>query len=80
MSERDSQQGAGAAPKTSAETSVGISVKASGETAAAMRKGSGSEYVDAAFARAETEDDDGYDPWSDRPARREPLFVEDPWR
>ncbi len=32
------------------------------------------------FVRAENEDDDGYDPYSDRPARREPLFVEDPWR
>lgn len=38
------------------------------------------ERVDAAFARAENEDDDGYDPWSDRPARREALFEEDPWR
>lgn len=32
-----------------------------------------------AFRRAETEDDDGYDPYSDRPAEREPLFSEDPW-
>ncbi len=32
------------------------------------------------FVRAENEDDDGYDPYSDRPARREDLFVEDPWR
>lgn len=31
------------------------------------------------FARAENEDDDGYDPWSDR--REEPSFwEEDPWR
>lgn len=29
--------------------------------------------------RAESEDDDGYDPYSDRPAEREPLFLEDPW-
>lgn len=29
--------------------------------------------------RAESEDDDGYDPYSDRPAEREPLFSEDPW-
>ena len=32
------------------------------------------------FLRAENEDDDGYDPYSDRPARPEPLFQEDPWR
>lgn len=31
------------------------------------------------FIRPENEDDDGYDPYSDRPARREPLFEEDPW-
>ena len=31
------------------------------------------------FVRAENEDDDGYDPFSDRPAEREPLFSEDPW-
>lgn len=35
------------------------------------------ERIDA--ARAENEDDDGYDPWSDR--REEPAFFErDPWR
>lgn len=31
------------------------------------------------FRRPESEDDDGYDPWSDRPAEHEPLFEEDPW-
>lgn len=35
--------------------------------------------VDAEFLRAQNEDDDGYDPYSDRPARPEPLFEEDPW-
>ena len=34
---------------------------------------------DAAFLRAENEDDDGYDPYSDRPAAPEPLFERDPW-
>ncbi|MDD7363990.1 MAG: hypothetical protein SOZ36_07170 [Atopobiaceae bacterium] len=33
----------------------------------------------ASFIRAENEDDDGYDPYSDRPARAEPLFERDPW-
>lgn len=32
------------------------------------------------FLRAENEDDDGYDPFSDRPAAPEPAFQEDPWR
>ena len=33
----------------------------------------------AAYRRAEGEDDDGYDPWSDR-TEESPLFEEDPWR
>lgn len=32
-----------------------------------------------AFRRAETEDDDGYDPYSDRLPTPEPLFQADPW-
>lgn len=32
-----------------------------------------------AFVRAESEDDDGYDPYSDRPAPREATFEADPW-
>ena len=34
------------------------------------------------YLRAENEDDDGYDPYSDRrpsPESREPLFERDPW-
>lgn len=34
---------------------------------------------DAAFLRAENEDDDGYDPYSDRSPEPEPLFERDPW-
>ena len=36
--------------------------------------------ADSPYLRAPNEDDDGYDPYSDRPARPEPLFEEDPWR
>ncbi len=32
------------------------------------------------YIRAENEDDDGYDPYSDRCPEREPLFEADPWR
>ncbi len=32
------------------------------------------------FIRAEAEDDDGYDPYSDRPPAPEEAFQEDPWR
>ena len=31
------------------------------------------------FVRAENEDDDGYDPYSDRPPAPDPLFERDPW-
>lgn len=31
------------------------------------------------FIRAENEDDDGYDPYSDRHPVSEPLFERDPW-
>lgn len=31
------------------------------------------------FVRAESEDDDGYDPYSDRRPQAEPLFERDPW-
>lgn len=34
---------------------------------------------DAPFIRAENEDDDGYDPYSDRRPHAEPLFERDPW-
>lgn len=47
--------------------------------AKASREKSGEGKADDPFLRAENEDDDGYDPYSDRPAEREPLFQEDPW-
>ena len=48
----------------------------------AVRKDSDSkkaQVVDPEFARAENEDDDGYDPYSDRRPVSEPLFERDPW-
>lgn len=38
-----------------------------------------SSKVSDPYLRAENEDDDGYDPYSDRPAAPEPLFERDPW-
>lgn len=32
------------------------------------------------YIRAENEDDDGYDPYSDRRPERKPMFEADPWR
>ena len=37
------------------------------------------QVVDPEFACAENEDDDGYDPYSDRRPVSEPLFERDPW-
>ena len=37
------------------------------------------QVADPEFARAENEDDDGYDPYSDRRPVSEPLFERDPW-
>lgn len=34
---------------------------------------------DDEFVRPENEDDDGYDPYSDRRPDPEPLFERDPW-
>ncbi len=45
-----------------------------GHDGGARPKGDGSPFL-----RPEGEDDDGYDPFSDRPPREEPLFERDPW-
>ena len=37
------------------------------------------QVVDPEFARAENDDDDGYDPYSDRRPVSDPLFERDPW-
>ena len=37
------------------------------------------QVVDPEFARAENEDDDGYNPYSDRRPVSDPLFERDPW-
>ena len=59
-------------------TTVTPQVAAQGAT----RKGDDSkkaQVVDPEFARAENEDDDGYDPYSDRRPVSDPLFERDPW-
>ncbi len=38
------------------------------------------EKRDEAYLRPETEDDDGYDPFSDRPPTYDPTFEQDPWQ
>ncbi len=63
---------------TGAAGAAGAVAPAVGVAGAAARAG-GALASDDPFLRAENEDDDGYDPYSDRPAPPEPLFSEDPW-
>ena len=76
------------AEKPEAQAAVTVAAKAAPQVAAqvkpqgATRKGDDSkkaQVVDPEFARAENEDDDGYDPYSDRRPVSEPLFERDPW-
>ena len=41
--------------------------------------GAGGREAQREFERPENEDDDGYDPYSDRLPDPEPLFERDPW-
>lgn len=73
-----------AAAKAAAKAAA--QVKAQGATQikpqGAARKDADSkkaQVVDPEFVRAENEDDDGYDPYSDRRPVSEPLFERDPW-
>ncbi len=81
-------------PKARAAAQVATQVKPQGATQVkpqgaahvkaqgAVRKDADSkkaQVVDPEFARAENEDDDGYDPYSDRRPVSEPLFERDPW-
>lgn len=72
------QVAAAATATAKAATQVAPQVKPQG----AARKDADSkkaQVVDPEFARAENEDDDGYDPYSDRRPVSEPLFERDPW-
>ncbi len=81
----EAQAAATAAPQVTgpAASQVAPQVAAPGAAAhVAVRKDSDSkkaQVVDPEFARAENEDDDGYDPYSDRRPVSEPLFERDPW-
>ena len=73
-------------PEAQAAAQVATQVKPQGATQVkpqgATRKDADSkkvQVVDPEFARAENEDDDGYDPYSDRRPVSEPLFERDPW-
>lgn len=75
-------------PKAEAQAAATATAKVAPQGAAtatpqvAVRKDADSkkaQVVDPEFARAENEDDDGYDPYSDRRPVSEPLFERDPW-
>lgn len=53
--------------------------KTSNKADEAKRQADARARADAPYLRAANEDDDGYDPYSDRPAAPEPLFERDPW-
>ena len=68
------QTGNGAQAKAGAGRSNGAG--AAGGNPGAL---SAEEKANKEFIRAENEDDDGYDPYSDRRPAPEPLFERDPW-
>ena len=61
-----------AAPQAAAQVTAKVAVRKDADSKKAQ-------VVDPEFARAENEDDDGYDPYSDRRPVSEPLFERDPW-
>ena len=64
-------------PHITAETAKHIDAKGAVARAGAPAGRILAENSDT-YARPEREDDDGYDPWSDR-REESPLFEEDPW-
>lgn len=71
-----------AARPVACKDAVQVAAAATATAKAATHKDTDSkkaQVVDLEFARAENEDDDGYDPYSDRRPVSEPLFERDPW-
>ena len=71
-----------ATPQVAAAATAAAKAAAQVKPQGAARKDADSkkaQVVDPEFARAENEDDDGYDPYSDRRPVSEPLFERDPW-
>ena len=71
-----------AARENAATATPQVAAAATANVKAATHKDADSkkaQVVDPEYARAENEDDDGYDPYSDRRPVSEPLFERDPW-
>ena len=76
------EDAATATPQVAAAATATAKAAAQVKLQGATRKDADSkkaQIVDPEFARAENEDDDGYDPYSDRRPVSEPLFERDPW-
>ena len=74
--QQEAESDASAKNDGSADSSAATGANAALDTSAISKHPS---PKNDAFRRAETEDDDGYDPYSDRPPTPEPLFQADPW-
>lgn len=72
----EAQAAAKAAAKVAPQVAAQVKPQATTRKDADSKK---AQIVDPEFARAENEDDDGYDPYSDRRPVSEPLFERDPW-
>ena len=76
------EDAATATPQVVAAATTTVQVAARKDAATAAKQDTAqaaAQVVDPEFARAENEDDDGYDPYSDRRPASEPLFERDPW-
>lgn len=78
MCERGPRKPAGESPETKGRP-AGRPLAAEKGAAAQGVRTSKAEKTDDEFIRPENEDDDGYDPYSDRRLEPEPLFERDPW-
>ena len=72
----EAQAAVTAAPQVAPQVVAQVKPQATTRKDADSKK---AQVVDPEFARAENEDDDGYDPYSDRRPVSEPLFERDPW-
>ena len=72
----EAQAAATAVSQVAAQVKAQVTAKVAARKDVDFKK---AQVVDPEFARAENEDDDGYDPYSDRRPVSEPLFERDPW-
>lgn len=79
MTDEKEREAAGIQLETAATEPMSKHTIGSVAKPASRATASSSHEQHSCYLRAENEDDDGYDPFSDRPAEPEPLFQSDPW-